>query len=515
LIPAAQVQNLLQEINAVFNTRLTLPTDNDLGLLLPFREDGTPQPQYLGECSSRERKSYLEASIPQASTERRDQKEQHVNGAFRQKIEAGVEATRTSAKPAKKRMDKIEKQRDWAHSLKRTQCYLGLHPRRSLLHSPEWDEKDLACKTMLPTFEVEEPAPFPFADEPIFICIDVEANERRHEDVTEIGISTLDTLDLRDVAPGHDGKGWISWIRSRHLRITERGHIVNHQYVSGCPDRFDFGKSEWVSLRDASKMVEGCFSPPYSAHVPVTITERQPDGEEKAVTMKNTIPEHKKRHRNIVLVGHSVLSDIQYLRTLGCNLFSIKAMANQARSSIQSSRNRPLLPNFLEALDTANLFQVLKRDGQQRSLNALLDDLDIVGWNLHNGGNDARYTLEAMVRIALRSRLALNGHSQRREAGSSDWAVGPAPSGGLQGKIGIHIDDNLTAHEKAWKAEVERRVSENIVETELRVRDECMTWEIATGWVKDQEHNDDDIDGGKPGGIKVGRFPKKFGQKHK
>ena len=37
------------------------------------------------------------------------------------------------------------------------------------------------------------------------------------------------------------------------------------------------------------------------------------------------------------------------------------------------------------------------------SLGAILYDFDQTAWNLHNAGNDARYTLQSMLAIAVRN----------------------------------------------------------------------------------------------------------------
>lgn len=44
----------------------------------------------------------------------------------------------------------------------------------------------------------------------------------------------------------------------------------------------------------------------------------------------------------------------------------------------------------------------LRGEFNQHSLASILGELGIIGWNLHNAGNDARYTLEALVRMICR-----------------------------------------------------------------------------------------------------------------
>lgn len=74
-----------------------------------------------------------------------------------------------------------------------------------------------------------------------FVCVDVEAYERNHSIVTEIGIAILDTDDIIGVAPGERGQSWFSLIETHHLRVKEVSDMVNHEFVKGCPEFFDFG----------------------------------------------------------------------------------------------------------------------------------------------------------------------------------------------------------------------------------------------------------------------------------
>jgi hypothetical protein len=87
----------------------------------------------------------------------------------------------------------------------------------------------------------ESPLPFKTEDSVIFICVDVEAWERNHKLITEIGIATLDTADIISLAPGKGGANWASVIRARHFRIKEHNHLKNYNFVDGCADRFQFG----------------------------------------------------------------------------------------------------------------------------------------------------------------------------------------------------------------------------------------------------------------------------------
>lgn len=57
----------------------------------------------------------------------------------------------------------------------------------------------------------------------------------------------------------------------------------------------------------------------------------------------------------------------------------------------------------MEEVDTASMWRHLTRDQNPRSLGTILGELGIIGWNLHNAGNDAAYTLQAMIGIAVKA----------------------------------------------------------------------------------------------------------------
>ncbi|OXV07023.1 hypothetical protein Egran_05211 [Elaphomyces granulatus] len=536
LMSAVQVQSLIDDINEHFHCSLSIPIDRRLGLILPFVKDGTPEPVFLGQCTSKETKDELELTIPspwddteQGNPSADENLQNHPKfNLFRAKMQAGVEATkrRTKADKASRKLAQIRRQVDASRSLKRAQRYLGLRPRRPRdLHLPVFDmnttseeiekaemEYGLACGTILPPFDLDRPAPFPFAGEPIFICVDIEANERFHDDITEIGISVLDPLDLIGLAPGKDGENWISQIRSRHLRIQERSHVVNRTYLTGCPDKFGFGKSEFVPLKMAAQTVDECFQPPYLAQFPTAAeiatdgTEQQSDdvthGGLSLMGVDKEIPEYKMRTRSIVFVGHDTRPDIRYLRLLGSTLFDTPTETPLPTNPSVEPDNPCAMqrPKFLEALDTGTLFRILKRQNNSSALGYVLYDLGINSRNLHNAGNDARYTLEAMVRIILLSRLLLDAGPKAIERTKTiSWPLGPPCTGAAEQAVKL-----ASTHDLAWMAEVERRIADSPDDSKDRIREECTVWAIATGWLNDfWEAVDDDTDGGRGKGIQV------------
>ena len=88
-----------------------------------------------------------------------------------------------------------------------------------------------------------------------FVCVDAEAYERNNSIVTEIGIAILDTDDIIGVAPGEKGQNWFPLIETHHLRVKEVSDMVNHEFVNGCPDYFDFGLVTRIQARCSMKLI--------------------------------------------------------------------------------------------------------------------------------------------------------------------------------------------------------------------------------------------------------------------
>ncbi|ODH46379.1 hypothetical protein GX48_07535 [Paracoccidioides brasiliensis] len=542
LVPSHQVQDLIDEINETFKCQLAIPSDREPGFLVSFENDSTPQPQYLGTSSSRDKKVEMESTIPAAPTghgEPPTGSSVEIDRsfvAFKTKIKAALDATRRRNIVAnkKRQADRMQKLQDWCRTLKRTQCYLGMRPRHPRdLQAPEttglpWEEQKrvereyaLACGLILLPFDVNEPAPFGFASEPIFFCVDVEANERIQQQITEIGISTLDTLDLVGIPPGEGGCNWIAKINSRHFRISEYSHVVNKDFIIGCPDYFEFGKSEWISISTAAQVVDECFQPPYAAHTrrfPQSLPGRKGThgNNRRHINSKSTpetpvsynvpkeadildpIPEYKTRARNIIFLGHDTESDLTFLRKLGCQTFT-KPTATAITTSPSSLRHNQTQqtpkPHFLETLDTSILYRAMKHETEPASLGRILANLGIMGWNLHNGGNDARYTMEAMIGITLKSRLLLDK--------PTDLDDQTARGADQENVLGLFLCDEearraANVYEGKWKEGVERRVRTGVRDLEGSMRYECATWDLAL----DAESLEVDDDGG--GGKRLG-----------
>jgi DNA polymerase III alpha subunit (gram-positive type) len=122
-------------------------------------------------------------------------------------------------------------------------------------------------------------------------------------------------------------------------------------------------ESEFIALKDASATIARCFRHPFS---------------KKGETSLEDLPK-----RNVILVGHDIRQDVAYMRKVGFEVYNMS--------------------NLMEEVDTAAMWRYTTRDANIRSLGSILADLGIVGWNLHNAGNDAAYTLQAMISIAVKA----------------------------------------------------------------------------------------------------------------
>ncbi|KAA8646301.1 hypothetical protein EYZ11_004422 [Aspergillus tanneri] len=344
-----QVRQFLQEINHALECRLSLPTESKKGILLPFGErNWWPQPIFLGKCTSLDTKERLLAEIPPASNQDQfptDQDKDYL--AWEQALEAAVDATKNSKKSTKaKQQQRAMHHQSLVQCLERTQRYLGLQPHEEAESERTW-EAAAEHEAAAADWEVTRPMMYGFWKQPLLVSIDVECNERCHKQVTEVGISTLDLSLLVDQAPGPLGKVWTAQIASRHLRVREYGHIVNRDFVAGCPANFEFGTSEWVSERDLGAVVQASW--------------------ENAGA--------------VVLVGHNPGADLAYLRQLGVAV------------EVQTEA----MTGIVDVVDTAETYRMLRGEATVRSLGGILGELGLTGWHLHNAGNDARYALEAMM----------------------------------------------------------------------------------------------------------------------
>ena len=127
LIPESQVQDFLDEINQVFKCSLATPSDPDLGFVLSFFNNGTPQPIYLGVSKSRSEFGEMEFGVPAPddgygkSPPGASRELDRSFAAWRVKMERSVQATKNKSVALKKKKTatRILQQQDWSRSLRR------------------------------------------------------------------------------------------------------------------------------------------------------------------------------------------------------------------------------------------------------------------------------------------------------------------------------------------------------------------------------------------------------------
>ncbi|EXJ85621.1 hypothetical protein A1O1_05987 [Capronia coronata CBS 617.96] len=502
LVPHAQCQKLVDEIGDTFKIPVSVP---ESPFTLTFYDDGTPQPKFLGTSRSREKAGKLQDSIPAAPVEHGECPDDATPdvkrrfAAFRQLCSDALAANKKKGSIVKKKKgeeDRLLTVRDWYSQLRRSQRYFGLRPKAGQVKHPDpdlpWSEQEQfrrqqlrKAQVVLDPLDVTRPAPYPFEKEPVVVSVDIESYERDHRLITEIGVSTLDTLDLIGLPPGPGGKNWTSQIRSRHFRIQGREHFVNRDFCVGNPDAFQFGRSEFVPLPEAAAKLDSCFEWPFSVQFKHpgwsdtwTSGQASPTGEhvhsktlspssdgvsigpsnsEQAEASRAAVAsvlegisgadatklaidlsqenrpdpailQKGPKERNVILLGHDIRSDLDYMRTLGSKVFAPSRGAYPvAAMGMIGSDEGPIkiLASIIEALDTAPLYRVLKQETQTRSLSSILNDLEVPCYFLHNGGNDARYTMEALIAMILRARLE-EDKLQKEEDGIAAKSTGEA-----------------------------------------------------------------------------------------
>ncbi|KAF2091367.1 hypothetical protein K490DRAFT_31204, partial [Saccharata proteae CBS 121410] len=184
-----------------------------------------------------------------------------------------------------------------------------------------------------------EPTPRQPDEDVIFIALDLEAWEFDHRIITEVGIATLDTRDLTSADPS-DPNSFLRHVKASHFIIKNHEKHVNRKFVRGCPRMFHFGTSKKVLLHQMVDHLDAAF-----------ITARK-----------------------MVLVGHDLKGDIKYLNDL--NFSPTAARTVVAQLDTQKIANEMFLPS---------------------ALGKLLEALEIHAENFHNAGNDAMFTMQALV----------------------------------------------------------------------------------------------------------------------
>mmetsp|Transcript_10465 Transcript_10465/g.18285 ORF Transcript_10465/g.18285 Transcript_10465/m.18285 type:complete len:202 (-) Transcript_10465:415-1020(-) len=168
-----------------------------------------------------------------------------------------------------------------------------------------------------------------------FYSLDIEMFERQHNIILEIGWTSF--------SPGSNK------MVSRHFVMKENEHLYNGQYVSNHKYDFNWGTSETCSLDEALIIM----------------------AEDMTTTMN--------AGQEVMLVGHAVERDLEYLVDHGL----------------------VLPPNWWDLImDSQLIASYVFGTKDQISLKRLLQRLGVTNVkNLHNGGNDAKFTMDVFLRL--------------------------------------------------------------------------------------------------------------------
>ncbi|WQF76122.1 Putative ribonuclease H-like superfamily [Colletotrichum destructivum] len=361
-VPTEQFQHFLNVINASIQTNLTIPAGKPGEMFyVTFGPSCTIRPKYIARSASHNEYRAVRDTIPPP------EEEDACAGAtaFGKEMLLSLLNMHNNYKDTKTKNSKRKQKKalNREESLYDAQLYLGLRPKAS-------DVKEKEKETAL-----DKPLPHAHEQDVVFVCIDIEVAEEHHGTVLEIGLSILDTRNLAGVPPGENGRNWVPFIKNRHLITDEYRHIRNRKYIKGCPELFNFGKSEYPKLSDLGPSIIAAIN---------NLSEAGQKDDSEA----------DRRFRNIVLVGHDLRADLGFLERMGVELWTVGGVMSRT-------------------LDTKDIHQAWRQQSQGRSLAMVLTDLDIPHSNLHNAGNDAAYTLQAMLGVAV---AAMVDKSQKKNA---------------------------------------------------------------------------------------------------
>ncbi|KAK4157964.1 hypothetical protein C8A00DRAFT_29034 [Chaetomidium leptoderma] len=366
LVPTYQFEHFLDVVNAKLETRFTIPPGrNEERFMMTFGMGNSPRPRFLGRSDNSESFRALHKAIPAPHEDDNLAKATSLGlDEFKQLLNKTRADRKKEKKSDRNRPKRIKAHQEWGRSIKRVQRYLGLRGRVTD------DAADKLANLDLNLSMVEDPE-----NSVLFVAIDIEAWEQNHDLITEVGIAILDTAEIKNIAPGNDGQNWFQHIDALHIRVKENSWAVNRRYVHGCPDYFNFGTSEFT---------QGNLIEPLIKNLIDKATFIDPvDGTTKP--------------RPVVLVFHESSSDIKYLKSLSYYVEGAQ--------------------NVIDVADTREMHQYLVRSNNSASLASVLDYLGISYRHLHNAGNDAVYTLQAMVGLAVKKRAMSIENAQKKPEG--------------------------------------------------------------------------------------------------
>jgi hypothetical protein len=194
------------------------------------------------------------------------------------------------------------------------------------------------------------PIPLPYSlRQAVVVSIDSEWWEYVETKITELGVSIVESSFVHNTS-----YTWpvLDTMVTQHVRIKDNAHLVNNDFCEGHPNKFEFGKTSFVTIQEARTMLKHSF-------------ERSD---------KNNKP------RPVIFVGHAVDNDIEIIKerfgfeieALGVVVATIYTQVLSREIGIAPPPGKPKLKDLLRAYG-------------------------INEWHLHNAGNDAACTIVATI----------------------------------------------------------------------------------------------------------------------
>ncbi|KAF2849588.1 hypothetical protein T440DRAFT_130838 [Plenodomus tracheiphilus IPT5] len=190
------------------------------------------------------------------------------------------------------------------------------------------------------------------------VCIDTEWWQKEPKPTTEIGVAELITEDL--VLTPH-AENILIGMHVAHARIKPHAHLLNNFAGAGDPEKFHFGKTRFVSMKEAREVVENTF-----------VRSRQSSEDAQL--------------QPIILIGHAVDNEFDLIE---------RAFSVDLRS----------FGTIIKVIDTQEMAReagIEGPNGPNIGLRDLLAYFNVRVPNLHTAGNDAAGTMIAAVLLALR-----------------------------------------------------------------------------------------------------------------
>jgi hypothetical protein len=190
----------------------------------------------------------------------------------------------------------------------------------------------------------------------VLVGLDAEWYEYDKSCITELGISVLIPETVNQICKNWDSP-WdvIRRMLNFHVRIKPNAHLINSDLCAGHPEKFQFGKTTFVDMAQARKLLQYAFSRVDALGRP----------------------------RPIVFVGHAVDNDIQVIKDrFGFDIDALGVVVATIDTQVLATENG------------------LAENPWRIGLGALMGKYGITEPFLHNAGNDTVCTMVAAMLMA-------------------------------------------------------------------------------------------------------------------